>query len=222
MARKGLVVKYNVPMRYARRNLALAYLAGRRSGLRDLAARAFFDHAIGMLGQAIAKFGPEGAAPFALPVLGEAGLADMLARLAEDPEKIEAAVKALDAHPEAILLPGVCHVCGCTDDAACDGGCSWADDARTICTKCKAEGMVPDGPGTPAPIRVVVVNRERILIRWLLATEYAYHQALKFGMEREDLVRLADGFAAPALTMVERLKLIDQVDAVAAKRKGGA
>ena len=32
--------------------------------------------------------------------------------------------------------PGVCRVCGCTDRKACPGGCSWADESRTICSQC--------------------------------------------------------------------------------------
>jgi len=31
---------------------------------------------------------------------------------------------------------GACMVCGCTDREACVGGCSWADEDKTICTRC--------------------------------------------------------------------------------------
>lgn len=31
---------------------------------------------------------------------------------------------------------GVCTVCGCTDDRACEGGCSWVSLDRTLCTRC--------------------------------------------------------------------------------------
>lgn len=34
------------------------------------------------------------------------------------------------------FAPGTCRVCSCTDANACEGGCSWADDAQTICTLC--------------------------------------------------------------------------------------
>lgn len=30
--------------------------------------------------------------------------------------------------------PGVCRVCGCTDEAGCLEGCSWADAEHTLCT----------------------------------------------------------------------------------------
>ncbi len=37
---------------------------------------------------------------------------------------------------KALSSPGVCNLCGCTDDHACDGGCAWVDDEHTICTRC--------------------------------------------------------------------------------------
>ncbi len=36
------------------------------------------------------------------------------------------------------LLQGVCRVCGCTDDAACEGGCYWVDETETLCSACAA------------------------------------------------------------------------------------
>lgn len=35
-----------------------------------------------------------------------------------------------------ILLPGTCSQCGCTDDNACAGGCSWVDEDHTLCSAC--------------------------------------------------------------------------------------
>jgi hypothetical protein len=32
--------------------------------------------------------------------------------------------------------PGTCSACGCTENYACDGGCSWANAEKTLCTKC--------------------------------------------------------------------------------------
>ncbi|MGH6967795.1 MAG: hypothetical protein ACREEN_01650 [Stellaceae bacterium] len=29
-----------------------------------------------------------------------------------------------------------CRVCGCTENDACDGGCSWATPKRTLCSNC--------------------------------------------------------------------------------------
>lgn len=33
------------------------------------------------------------------------------------------------------LVPRMCRRCGCTEDRACKGGCSWAD--RDLCTACQ-------------------------------------------------------------------------------------
>lgn len=32
---------------------------------------------------------------------------------------------------------GTCSRCGCTEERACPGGCSWANVLRTVCTACK-------------------------------------------------------------------------------------
>jgi hypothetical protein len=32
--------------------------------------------------------------------------------------------------------PGVCEKCGCTNDRACEGGCTWANAGRTLCSAC--------------------------------------------------------------------------------------
>jgi hypothetical protein len=33
-------------------------------------------------------------------------------------------------------VPGVCSKCGCTEEYGCDGGCSWSDKGRTLCSRC--------------------------------------------------------------------------------------
>jgi hypothetical protein len=39
--------------------------------------------------------------------------------------------------------PGICRVCGCTDDNACEGGCVWANSGATLCSQCiDADGLV--------------------------------------------------------------------------------
>lgn len=44
---------------------------------------------------------------------------------------------------------GQCHVCGCTDEQACPGGCLWANAAATLCSRCaraeNAELLEPPG-----------------------------------------------------------------------------
>jgi len=40
-------------------------------------------------------------------------------------------------HPE-----DSCRFCGCTDDHACPGGCSWVDPAHTICSACHCRAQL--------------------------------------------------------------------------------
>ena len=40
----------------------------------------------------------------------------------------------LDAR--GVELVAVCSRCGCTEDRRCEGGCAWADAARSICNRC--------------------------------------------------------------------------------------
>lgn len=35
---------------------------------------------------------------------------------------------------------GTCRACGCTDDNACEGGCSWVDSTYTLCSVCAPWG----------------------------------------------------------------------------------
>jgi hypothetical protein len=37
--------------------------------------------------------------------------------------------------------PGVCSVCGCSQEYACTGGCAWANSERTRCTRCADESQ---------------------------------------------------------------------------------
>lgn len=39
----------------------------------------------------------------------------------------------------AVLQAGTCRSCGCTDEAACVGGCSWVDPLHTLCSACVVE-----------------------------------------------------------------------------------
>lgn len=37
---------------------------------------------------------------------------------------------------QTLGIAGICQVCGCTEAAACYGGCTWIDAARTRCSRC--------------------------------------------------------------------------------------
>lgn len=54
--------------------------------------------------------------------------------LAEGCAGLLAELDAAGATPK--FQPGVCRACGCTETRACEGGCSWADAAQTLCSKC--------------------------------------------------------------------------------------
>lgn len=49
----------------------------------------------------------------------------------------------------------VCEGCGCTEEAACPGGCWWDENAleqgRYICSECAPDLMLPDGDEEDAP-----------------------------------------------------------------------
>jgi hypothetical protein len=43
--------------------------------------------------------------------------------------------------PDAQSVPGRCSKCGCTDEAACPGGCSWVQ--LDLCSRCAFEALPP-------------------------------------------------------------------------------
>lgn len=52
------------------------------------------------------------------------------------------------------MIAGVCKYCGCTNERACPGGCSWVDPSLTICTACTSRM-------TPEELRSCARNEER-------------------------------------------------------------
>lgn len=42
-------------------------------------------------------------------------------------------------------IGGVCLQCGCTDEHACEDGCSWVDESHTRCSACPAEEQARRG-----------------------------------------------------------------------------
>lgn len=48
----------------------------------------------------------------------------------------------------------VCRVCGCTEENACEGGCSWANVEKTLCDKCAGHMLALVSHGGPDCIRV--------------------------------------------------------------------
>jgi len=37
-------------------------------------------------------------------------------------------------------MKGVCRVCGCTEERACEGGCYWVDSKKELCSACSIRG----------------------------------------------------------------------------------
>lgn len=75
--------------------------------------------------------------------------------------------------------PGVCRICGCTDEMGCLEGCGWADAERTHCTSLVCEltdvlGRALGAPGFDPPRPGVswrkdgarVLRRARREARW--------------------------------------------------------
>lgn len=63
--------------------------------------------------------------------------------------------------------PGTCVVCGCTEDAACAGGCSWANNEMTRCSECSEDAELDlSGWGVThleAIARIAPEDQERLL-----------------------------------------------------------
>jgi hypothetical protein len=55
-------------------------------------------------------------------------------------ERLLLEIVAQSEHPKTRWHEGTCKRCGCTDDHACPGGCSWADETHMLCTQCVADG----------------------------------------------------------------------------------
>jgi hypothetical protein len=52
-------------------------------------------------------------------------------------EEVDKLATVLADTPDTNLKPakpGTCRFCGCTDDKACEGGCAWIDETRTVCS----------------------------------------------------------------------------------------
>lgn len=49
---------------------------------------------------------------------------------------LDEAAPATTVQTAAKGQPGVCRKCGCTEDAACEGGCGWVDKKQTKCSSC--------------------------------------------------------------------------------------
>jgi hypothetical protein len=60
-----------------------------------------------------------------------------------DPELITALGQIAGIAARALGEPRTCRVCGCTDERACPGGCSWVEE--DLCSACAGEPCLPAG-----------------------------------------------------------------------------
>lgn len=113
---------------------------------------------------------------------------------------------------------GKCRVCGCTEDHACEGGCSWADEAQTLCTSCKAKPATVDAlpqaklaiptkaPAAPAKLNVTAAS---LIAKLTTPRNRAWREAVAAAItESADHVRIAD-FASKFITSNAPVSFVD-------------
>jgi hypothetical protein len=82
--------------------------------------------------QGVNVMDPRASVPIAL-----VEVVDVLNELAIAKAKLGAMIcDGCQQHGDACACAGECVVCGCDQEHACEGGCSWADESHTVCTSC--------------------------------------------------------------------------------------
>lgn len=88
--------------------------------------------------------------------------AELLFKNLSEEEQEKTSVNLICEHMGAGLfnpdpLPGICRVCGCTENDACTspafGNCWWADETETLCSHC-ASDIIKNDLFTRGPINV--------------------------------------------------------------------
>lgn len=106
--------------------------------------------------------------------------------------------------PASVAKQGKCRICGCTEDRACEGGCSWADEAQTLCTNCKAT--------SPAALPKPKVTAEGLRAKLKTTREQAWRSAVAALLaDSADTIRIAD-FAAKCITSNAPVAFLDVAD----------
>lgn len=54
------------------------------------------------------------------------------------------------------MKAGTCKYCGCSEQAACWGGCAWTDETQTLCTSCRRAEVLAE-----QLVRVLIVAAAR-------------------------------------------------------------
>lgn len=97
---------------------------------------------------------------------------------------------------------GICRACGCTDDYACDGGCTWVEE--TLCSACH-------GPKQPTRRQAGEIARIEdrqgpVVVR--PASLPGCLEAILYGSPDDRQFRLENGHPARSLTLDPRGRVI--------------
>jgi ParB/RepB/Spo0J family partition protein len=87
----------------------------------------------------------------------EEDFAKIAAKYGLDVMKILAPFAARAGKPVA----GVCLKCGCTEEAACDGGCTWANKEQTLCSKCAPSAAITKPAKKLKPVKRAANKKAR-------------------------------------------------------------
>ena len=116
---------------------------------------------------------------------------------------------------ERQLTPGTCEDCGCTEEKPCEGGCSWTDASRTLCSRCglaRANACIPTpeelalGAAAPAAAAMQLGAALAQLQRALYVFEEVWGEQLTredFDAAYGDVARLFGNVSESVQTLLE-------------------
>lgn len=123
---------------------------------------------------------------------------------------------------------GICSDCGCTEEKPCEGGCSWTNETRTLCSRCglaransAAEALLDGEELTPALAAMQLGNA----IATLQCALYVFEESCGDILSREefdavygDAVRLFSEVTTGALGLLRHFPEAADVARSAEKR----
>jgi len=110
---------------------------------------------------------------------GLVALEDVVGTAREALEDLGELTGRLLVEPEGPLFDVVaCVLCGCTDDHACPGGCSWALGEPPLCSRCAVELVKALAP-LAAELRAELVQVGAMALGWLARIDAAEARALE-------------------------------------------
>jgi len=100
---------------------------------------------------------------------------------------------------------GQCAACGCTDEHACEGGCSWVDVDHTICSAC---------------LDPFIMTETDFEFRELLELEQCTRLLDVLAEELRERARVVEGLAVATDLRAIQLKMPEKADLIRQVRKG--